>query len=137
MRRIKPFQAATPKGFTLIETIVVIVILGFAAVAINSLQRNVFIGQTSNKDLQLGVQLLQECAEQIIAVRRKSGFNTVDTNTCSNLGNYGGFGAPIVTLTPDNTGAACPTGGTCNKAVITLSKGGSSLTPVTLELVNY
>ena len=135
--QIQPFYAATSKGFTLIETIVVMVLLSIAAVAIINLQGNVFNGQSGNKDLQVGVQLLQECAEQVIAVRRKSGLNAVTTATCSALGNYGGFGAPIITLTADNTGAACPTGGTCNQVVITLSKGGSSLTPVTLELVNY
>ena len=137
MRLFKSFHMVASSGFTLVETIIVMVVLSIAAVAIINLQGNVFNGQSGNKDLQVGVQLLQECAEQIIAVRRKSGFNSVDTSTCSALGNYGGFGAPIITLTADNTGAACPTGGTCNKAVITLSKGGSSLTPVTLELVNY
>ena len=136
-RQLNAFSRFGSKGFTLIETIFVMVLLSIAAVAIINLQGNVFNGQSGNKDLQVGVQLLQECAEQVIAVRRKSGFNAVNTSTCSALGNYGGFGAPIVTLTSDNTGAACPSGGTCNKAVITLSKGGSSLTPVTLELVNY
>ena len=134
---VQSFHAVTSRGFTLIETIVVMVLLSIAAVAIINLQGNVFNGQSGNKDLQVGVQLLQECAEQVIAVRRKSGFNAVTTATCSALGNYGGFSAPIITLTADNAGAACPTSGTCNQVVITLSKGGSSLTPVTLELVNY
>ena len=139
-QKLKPllaFSVLAAKGFTLIETVVVMVILGIAAVAIINLQGNVFYGQSNNKDLQVGAQLLQECAEQVIAVRRKSGLNAVTTSTCNALGNYGGFGVPLITITADNTGAACPTGGNCNQVMITLSKGGSSLTPVTIELVNY
>ena len=135
--KIQPFYAAASKGFTLIETIFVMILLSIAAVAIINLQGNVFFGQSDNRDLQIGIALMQECAEQVVAVRRKSGFNPVTTSTCSALGNYGGFSAPIITLTADNAGAACPTSGKCNQVVITLSKGGSSLTPVTLELVNY
>lgn len=137
MRLFKSFHMVASSGFTLIETIIVMVILSIAAVAIINLQGNVFNGQSNNKDLQVGAQLLQECAEQVIAVRRKSGLNAVTTSTCNALGNYGGFGVPIITIAADNTGAVCPTGGTCNQVMITLSKGGSSLTPVTVELVNY
>lgn len=134
---VKLLHAIASRGFTLIETIIVMVVLSIAAVAIINLQGNVFYGQSNNKDLQVGAQLLQECAEQVIAVRRKSGLNAVTTSTCNALGNYGGFGVPLITITDDNTGVACPTGGNCKQVMITLSKGGSSLTPVTIELVNY
>ena len=137
MTRARPCIFAHSSGFTLVESIIVLVVLAIAAVAIVSLQGHIFTGQSGNKDLQVGVQLLQECAEQVLAVRRQSGYAAVTTNTCSTLGNSGGFGAPSVTVTADNAGAACPSGGTCNKVVITLSKGGASLTPVTLELVSY
>ena len=137
LRRVPRFNNAASQGFTLIETIVVMTLLGIAAVTIIKLQGTVFYGKSDNQDLQVGVMLMQECAEQVIAVRRNAGYTVVNTSTCSALGNYGGYSVPIVTVTADNTGSACPTGGTCNKVVITLSKNGSNLTPVTLELVNY
>ncbi len=124
-------------GFTLVESIIVLVVLGIAAVGIISLQGRIFSGQSDIKNIQIGVQLMQECAEQVLAVRRQSGFSAVNTNTCSTLGNTGGFGPPSVTVTPDNGGAACPSGGICNKVEITLSKDGASLTPITLMLVSY
>lgn len=137
LRRVPRFNNINSQGFTFIETIVVMTLLGIAAVTIIKLQGTVFYGKSDNKDLQVGVMLMQECAEQVIAVRRNAGYTAVNTSTCSALGNYGGYTAPIVTVTADNTGTACPTGGTCNKVVITLSKNGSKLTPVTLELVDY
>lgn len=137
LRRLPRFNNINSQGFTFIETIVVMTLLGIAAVTIIKLQGTVFYGKSDNKDLQVGVMLMQECAEQVIAVRRNAGYTAVNTSTCSALGNYGGYTAPIVTVTADNTGTACPTGGTCNKVVITLSKDGSKLTPVTLELVDY
>ena len=137
IRRVQLFKNTVSQGFTLIETIFVMALLGIAAVTIIKLQGTVFYGKASNKDLQVGVLLMQECAEQVIAVRRNAGYSAVNTSTCNTLGNYGGFSVPIVTVTADNSGVACPTGGTCNKVVITLSKDGSNLTPVTLELVDY
>lgn len=137
LRRVPRFNNINSQGFTFIETIVVMTLLGIAAATIIKLQGTVFYGKSDNKDLQVGVMLMQGCAEQVIAVRRNAGYTAVNTSTCSALGNYGGYTAPIVTVTADNTGTACPTGGTCNKVVITLSKDGSKLTPITLELVDY
>ncbi len=125
---------AGSSGFTLIESVVVLVLLSIAATTIVSMQGNIFRGQASGKDLLAGVQLMQECAEHILAVRRQSGYAV--TPDCSSLGSYGGFSAPSVTVTAD-TSAACPSGGTCKKVVISVSKDGSSLTPLTLELVSY
>lgn len=136
MRHAHPHRFACSRGFTLVESIIVLVALSIAAVAIISMQGNIFYGQSGNKDIQVGLQLMQECAEQILAKRRQSGYASVDQNTCGTLGNYGGFGAPSVTITSDAS-AACPNGGTCKKVVISVSKTGASLTPVTLELVSY
>ena len=139
MRHARPDRFAGSRGFTLVESIIVLVVLSIAAVAIISMQGNIFYGQSSNKDLQVGVQLMQECAEQVLATRRQSGYTAVNTDTCNTLGNLGGFGAPCVTVTSDNAGAACPSGGPCNKVEISVSKNNciTKLTPVTLELVSY
>ena len=132
---MRHLRCAGARGFTLIESLIVLVVLSIAAVAIVSMQSNIFSGQSTTKDVEIGAQLLQECAEQVLATRRRVGYAA--TPDCSTLGNYGGFGTPSITVTADNAGAACPSGGTCKQVVITLSKGGASLTPVTLELVSY
>jgi len=131
MKRARRHHAAN-KGFTLIESLIVLVVLSIAAAAIITLQSNIFAGQADSKDLQVGVQLMQECAEQVLTTRQQSGYAT--TPNCSTLGNYGGFGAPSVTVT-SITGGSCP--GTCKQVDITLTKNGASLTPVTLMLANY
>ena len=88
----------------------------------------------------VGTHLMQECAEQVLATRQGTGtgtgYDSVTTSTCSSLGSYGGFSAPSVTVTAD-TSAACPPGGTCKTVAISVSKSGSSLAPITLELVSY
>lgn len=141
MRHARADRLPGSGGFTLVESIIVLVLLGIAAVAIVSMQGNIFYGQSGNKDLQVGVQLIQECAEQILATRRRAGYTSVTAATCSALGNYGGFGAPSVTLT-DGNGASvtfCPSASsTCTAVIsISLSAGGASLTPVTLQLTKY
>ena len=70
------------RGFTLVESIIVLVVLGIAAVAMISLQGNIFYSQSSSKDIQVGAQLMQECAEQILAMRRRISYSSVDQNTC-------------------------------------------------------
>jgi prepilin-type N-terminal cleavage/methylation domain-containing protein len=135
MKHARPLRFAGARGFTLVESIVVLVVLSIAAAAIISLQGNIFYGQSGNKDLQVGVQLMQECTEQILATRRQSGYST--TPSCSGLTTYGGYNLPTVTVTNPYTGAGCPSGGTCKSVEIKLTKSGVSLTPVTLMLVSY
>lgn len=139
MRIPRPSFAAASRGFTLIESVITMVVLGIAAITIVSLQGSLFTSRSNTVDLQVGGQLMQECAEQILAVRRHVGYTAVTTSTCSSLGNYGGFGASSVTL-KDAAGSpvtSCPaTSPTCTVAV-TLSKDGTSLAPIVLELRNY
>jgi len=128
---------AGSRGFTLIESIIVLAVLGIAAAGIASMQGNIFSGRSDNRLIEVGTQLMQECAEQVLATRQRiGGYVLVTTSTCSSLGSFGGFSAPSVTITAD-TSAACPAGGTCKTVVISVSKGGSSLTPITLGLVSY
>jgi prepilin-type N-terminal cleavage/methylation domain-containing protein len=144
MRHARPHRFAASSGFTLIESIIVVVLLSLAAAAIISMQGNIFYGQSGNRDLEVGVQLMQECAEQVMAMRRQSGYAAVDASTCNAVGTLSGsgFDAPSVTVTTEvgvgAVGEACPNGSTCTKVVISVNKtGGASLTPVTLELVSY
>jgi prepilin-type N-terminal cleavage/methylation domain-containing protein len=137
MKHKHPQHLAAHRGFTLIETIIVMVILGIGAAAIVSLQGNIFQGQSGNQNMQVGVQLMQECAEQVLAIRRNSGYTAVTTSACSNLGNYGGFGTPSVTLKNDSNASVTACASTTCTATITISNGGPNMTPITLRLANY
>lgn len=128
------------KGFTLVETLMVMVVLGIAATIIISLQGNIFQGEAANKDMQIGAQLMHECAEQVLGVRRRSpslGYTAVTTSACSGLGNYGGFGTPVVTLINDSGSNVSACASASCTATITVGKDGSNLTPITLRLIKY
>ncbi|MEK7752210.1 MAG: type II secretion system protein [Acidobacteriota bacterium] len=134
MRRTRPLRISDPRGFTLVESIIVLVLLSLAAVAIVSMQGNIFKEVSGNKELQVGVQVMQECAEQILANRQYSGGFT-NVAACT-TGSYGGF-TPSVTITNVTNTTACP--GTCKQVVISATKSGvtTGLTPVTLMLMSY
>lgn len=128
------FRHAASKGFTLIEAIIVLVVLSIAAVTVVQLAGTILNSQADNKTLQVGMQLMQECAEHVLATRRTSGYSV--TPSCSNLTAFTGFDAPTVTTDP-YTGTACPSGGTCKLVAISVAptSGGGSMTPITVLLV--
>jgi prepilin-type N-terminal cleavage/methylation domain-containing protein len=130
-----------PRGFTLLEVVIVVVILGIAAAAVVTMVANVGARQTDNSDLQVGTQLLQECAENIVSQhRRDENFFSTTSGTgsanCYSLTTFGSFDAPSVTMA-GYTGAGCPTGAVCKTAAVTISKGGVALNTVTFMLVKY
>ncbi len=143
MRRASPNRCG---GFTLIESIIVLVVLGIAAAGIISLQSRIFSGQSDIKNIQIGVQLMQECAEQVLATRRGSG--SYAAVTIGGPSPCGGMTAFVdTTVTPNKTysipsvttqdytgGTGCPTGGTNCKLVLIKQ---DDLTPITLMLVSY
>lgn len=128
------------RGFTLIETLVVMVVLGVASTIIISLQGGIFVRQSSSKDLQIGTQIVQECAEQVLALRRRTptgGYAAVTPAACSTLGNFAGFGVPLVTLSDDVGASLSACASTQCTASITVGKGGSFVAPLTLRLSKY
>jgi prepilin-type N-terminal cleavage/methylation domain-containing protein len=139
MKHARPHRVAVSRGFTLIESIIVLVVLSVAAAAIVTMQGNIFKGQADNKDIQVGAQLMQECAERVLAIRRQSNsaYASVTTSACSGLGNFGGFGVPVVTLRDDSNTSVTTCASTTCTATITIGKGGSNLAPITLRLATY
>lgn len=144
MRVLQPICFAAHRGFTLIETITVMVMLGLAATTIVSLQGSIFRSSDDNENIQVGVQMMQECAELILATRRASGFDdpalassAAATASCSGI-TLTGYAAPAVTLTAGNSTTAnmgaCPYSSGNNCKLISITQGG--LTSVTLLLVN-
>lgn len=138
MRYPRPYRLAAHGGFTLIETIMVMAVLGIAAAGIASLTSGIFKGDTDNKNMQVGVQMMQECAELVLSTRRTSGFNAAANASCSGI-TLSGFSAPtFTTATGNSTSAnmgACPLSTGNNCMLVSVTQGG--LTPITLMLVNY
>ncbi|MBI2752901.1 MAG: hypothetical protein HYX46_05235 [Betaproteobacteria bacterium] len=111
-----------------------LVVLSIAATAIISLQSNILYGQSSNKDIQVGVQLMQECTEQILAIKRAKGYDfvTAANINCSGM-TIGSYSAPTFNIGASFTGTGneCPLNATCK--LVSVTQGG--LTPITLLLV--
>jgi prepilin-type N-terminal cleavage/methylation domain-containing protein len=129
------------RGFTLIETIIAMVVMGIAAAGLIAMQGRMFNGISTVKDMQVDSRLMLECAEQVLARRRfaEDGFSAVvaangfGANQCGGLPALSGFTVPSVSITEPFTGAACPSGYSCK--TVTISQGG--LAAMTLLLVDY
>jgi len=130
----------TQRGFTLIETVIVILLLGIASAAVISLNGGLYKNVQQTRNVQSDTQLLQACAEYVMVSRRLSGFNSAP--------NYDAAceGLPIVapnsnkfaiTTTLNYTGSSCPTGAVCQSVTISVNSTASTVGPVTLQLVKY
>jgi hypothetical protein len=51
----------------------VLAVLGIAAAGIASIQGNIFSGRSDNRLIEVGTHLMQECAEQVLATRQRTG----------------------------------------------------------------
>lgn len=129
-------------GFTLVELLIVMVVLGIAAVTIASLSANLFRGQTESRALAVGTPLMQECAELLLAKGRADftdaalASSTAATTACSTI-SLGAYAAPTVTISAGNSAtsglAACPfaSGSDCKR--VSVSQDG--LAPLVFMLV--
>jgi prepilin-type N-terminal cleavage/methylation domain-containing protein len=129
------------RGFTLVETMIVVLVLSVAALGIAGLIGNVFKQQSDVDATQVRTQLLTECAEQILAVRKyqKDGFATViqgatyGTNACGGIPPLTGYAVASVTITDTYAHAACTVSTNCKLVEITQDGG----TALTFLLVDY
>ncbi len=133
----------TQRGFTLLETVVVIALLGITSAAIINLNSSLFANASRVRDLQTNTQLLQACAEQVMATRRLNGF--VDAPNydaaCDALPIVAPSGNIFsVTTTLNYTGSSCPVGATCQWVDIKVNDPAGTLGPIgplTLQLMKY
>jgi prepilin-type N-terminal cleavage/methylation domain-containing protein len=129
------------RGFTLIETMIVVLVLSVAAMGIAGLISNVFKQQSSMDASQVRSQLVVECAEQILAVRKynKDGFEaiaqgtTYGTNACGGITALSGYTVATVTVTDSYSHAACASVTNCKLVQVTQDGG----TALTFLLVDY
>lgn len=97
----------------MIELVLVIVLLGIASVGLVALFGQLTKSLTVNSDTQAAAQQAQECAEYLLATRRRSGYTLGGVSDCSALTPFNGFGPPAVTVTDPYSGPACPLGANC------------------------
>jgi type II secretory pathway pseudopilin PulG len=131
-------------GFTLIETIMVIGLLGLVSASLLSMQPKVFLAQTNVRDQYVGLEQMRACAERILAVRRSSGYASVTNALCNGLGGQGAYALnPTVTLTADSNPAAvttCSTGTVTCTATVSIAKTSgpaATVTPLTVQISVY
>jgi prepilin-type N-terminal cleavage/methylation domain-containing protein len=131
----------TEGGFTLLELVVVIVLLGVTSTAVIRLNGGLFKNGSSIRDLQSDTQLLQACAEQVMASRRLGGFDdtpdydaaceALPVATKADNNNFD------VTTTLNYNGSSCPVGATCQLVDIKAHSTSGTIGPLTLLLMKY
>lgn len=131
------------QGFTLVETIIVLVVVAIAAAGITVMTGNIFSSQEDNKTLQVGLKNAQECAEHIVAMRRRASTNFSSFTPSCPMSAVTGFVTPDISFKrqSDTGGPTCPPGTTACM-LITISPrasvgggGTDELTPIFLLLV--
>lgn len=133
----------TPQGFTLIELVVALLLLSIVALAITSLNGNLFLKSTYMRDLQQGNTLLQACVDQVLAQRKGTG-GFGSTFACAAPQNTE-FSLTVTVTAPASQPSFCAnvfTSAKCKKVDIQVKRtvNGSvvmSTAPVSLMFVNY
>lgn len=126
--KIRP--AFAQYGFTLIETVVSLVLLGIVAVVISSMNGNLFFRSTAMQTAQQGTQLMQACMDKLISARKAGGYSGVTNSACNAL-------SGVTVSTPTSCPVALDDLNTfpgCKQFQITATGVG---TPITLIFVNY
>lgn len=131
---MKKLKALHPQhGFTLMESIIALLLLSVASLGILHLNGNLFFRSQEMRDWQEGTQIVQACLDQVLALRSSAGFSA--TPDCAELNTLGtGF---TLTVNPNVTVQYCPSGLQCKQVEITASKGTITSTPVSILFVDH
>ena len=126
--------ASCQRGFSLIELVVVIVLLGIAAVALLQQFSQAAGSLARNEQIQTAAQLGQACAEHLLAVRRGQDYPTAIGTDCSSLPGLAGY---TTSVAPQGSPAACPVGAVCEELRVTVAHGAETRAQLSLMLVDY
>ena len=127
-------------GFTLFETIIVLLILALVATGLITMQSKLWSTQSTTRNQTVRQDLTRACAERLLAIRRQMGYSSVTNTLCDGLGTTGGFPAnPSVSLTDaaGTTITSCSSA-TCTASISISNTGGTvALLPLTLQMSSY
>ena len=133
MARRSP-DACRQAGFSLIELVVVIVLLGIAAVVLLQQFSQAAGSLARNEQIQTAAQLAQGCAEHLLAVRRGQDYPTAIATDCASLPGIAGY---TTSVAPLGSPAACPLGASCEELQVTVNHGADMRAQLSLMLVEY
>jgi type II secretory pathway pseudopilin PulG len=127
------------RGFSLIEMVMIIVLMGIASVPLMAMFGRSVGSQGSDVAIQTAAQLVQACGEQVLGIRRRqtNGYGLITTTSCSTLTAPAGYSLAALTVTDPYTGGACPAGATCKRVQITASGPNGITASGDLVLVSY
>lgn len=131
-------NARRSRGFTLIELVIVLIVVAIGAVTLGALFSDTSGSLNTNEVLQRSTQYAQQCAEHVIATRRKNGFTAVSTTLCDTLTLPALF-SRTVAIGSAYTTSPCPGASySCKDATVTVSHTALA-TPsvITIMLVDY
>jgi prepilin-type N-terminal cleavage/methylation domain-containing protein len=126
-------------GFTLIEMVLVIIIISIASVPLFGMFSRASSSLLVNEKTQTAMQLVQEHAEFLLAIRRNQGFDAAELSSGTSEvlgGNYSGYTRSTV-ITQPPSGPGCPAGASCKELVISVDEGGSNYAELSFLLVDY
>jgi prepilin-type N-terminal cleavage/methylation domain-containing protein len=127
------------QGFSLIELVVVIVLLGIAAVALLQQFSQAAGSLARNEQIQTATQLAQQGAEERLALRRLAGYADPGLDPGSNTENlaapFAGYNRTVTITEP--AAAGCPALALCKDVQVSVDRGSGTLARIDLLLVNY
>lgn len=137
---IKRNSKSAALGFTIIEAVIVLLVIGVIALVLTSLQGKLWSGSLAGNQYQAATLAQQQCAEKILSVRRQLGYLAVTASTCNGLPPIQGVTATVaVSVGPPLAvciGADCDTLETSLiYKDVTISAG--SINPLALRILRY
>lgn len=124
----------TCRGFTLVELVMVILVVTIAATGLITALSRLGEATLMSERAQTAAELVQSCAEHLLAARRNRGVAAMDTN----CGAVPGFSGSVVLTTPF-VDPVCPepTGILCRRFRITATVPSGHSSTMDLLIVNY
>lgn len=129
------------RGFSLIEMIMIMVLMGIASVPLVAMFGRSVGSQENDVAIQTAAQLVQACGEQVLGIRRRQtgGYGLITSTSCSGASAPAGptgYTLAALTITDPYTGGACPGSATCKRVQITANGPNGISATGDLVLVN-